>query len=84
MTSEEDVTNALAVAKDKFGRLDVTVNCAGIGVAIKTYNFKKDKAHALHDFQNVLNVSIEYSRSLVLTLPMLRLLTSEAQERKNL
>ena len=62
------MTNALAVAKDKFGRLDVAVNCAGIGVAIKTYNFKKDKAHTLQDFQNVLNVSIEYSKSLALRL----------------
>lgn len=29
VTSEQDVTQALAVAKDKFGRLDVAVNCAG-------------------------------------------------------
>lgn len=29
VTSEQDVTQALAKAKDKFGRLDVAVNCAG-------------------------------------------------------
>ena len=45
------------MAQDKFGRLDVAVNCAGIGVAFKTYNFKKDKPHSLEDFARVLNVS---------------------------
>ena len=30
VTSEKDVVNALAMAKEKFGKLDVTVNCAGI------------------------------------------------------
>jgi len=29
VTSEKDVVNALAMAKEKFGKLDVTVNCAG-------------------------------------------------------
>lgn len=29
VTSEKDVTQALEVAKEKFGRLDVAVNCAG-------------------------------------------------------
>lgn len=29
VTSEKDVTNALDVVKEKFGRLDVAVNCAG-------------------------------------------------------
>lgn len=29
VTSEKDVTHALEVAKEKFGRLDVAVNCAG-------------------------------------------------------
>lgn len=29
VTSEKDVTHALEVAKEKFGRLDVAVSCAG-------------------------------------------------------
>ncbi len=29
MTSESDVRNAVALAKEKFGKLDVAVNCAG-------------------------------------------------------
>lgn len=36
VTSEKDVTTALETAKDKFGRLDVAVNCAGTAVAFKT------------------------------------------------
>lgn len=43
ITKEEDVMKALKSTKEKFGKLDVTVNCAGIGVAVKTYNFNKNK-----------------------------------------
>ncbi|XP_046395655.1 3-hydroxyacyl-CoA dehydrogenase type-2 [Ischnura elegans] len=57
VTSEADITNALNVAKDKYGRLDVAVNCAGIGVAFKTYNFNKNLPHKLEDFLRVLNVN---------------------------
>lgn len=57
VTSEKDVVNALAMAKEKFGKLDVTVNCAGIGVAFKTYNFNKDLPHKLEDFTKVLMVN---------------------------
>lgn len=57
VTSEADVKKALDIAKDKFGRLDVVVNCAGIGVAFKTYNFNKDRPHGLEDFARVLTVN---------------------------
>jgi 3-hydroxyacyl-CoA dehydrogenase/3-hydroxy-2-methylbutyryl-CoA dehydrogenase len=57
VTSENDVKNAVNVAKEKFGRLDVAVNCAGIGIAFKTYNFNKKIPHALEDFTRVLMVS---------------------------
>jgi len=57
VTSEQDVTQALEVAKSKFGRLDVTVNCAGIGVAYKTFNFNKNLPHKLEDFVRVINVN---------------------------
>ena len=33
-----------------FGKLDALVNCAGIGVAFKTYNFNKQQAHKIEDF----------------------------------
>lgn len=45
------------MAQKNFGRLDLVVNCAGIGIAVKTYNSKKDKVHDLEDFQRVINVS---------------------------
>ena len=57
MTSENDVKNAVLVTKEKFGQLNVTVNCAGIGIAFKTYNFNKKAPHALEDFTRVLMVS---------------------------
>ncbi|XP_033029025.1 3-hydroxyacyl-CoA dehydrogenase type-2 isoform X3 [Lacerta agilis] len=58
VTSESDVKAALALAQEKFGRVDVAVNCAGIAVAVKTYNIKKDLPHSLEDFQRVINVNI--------------------------
>ncbi|KFO52482.1 3-hydroxyacyl-CoA dehydrogenase type-2, partial [Corvus brachyrhynchos] len=57
VTSPKEVGAALAVAQKQFGRLDLAVNCAGIGIAVKTYNSKKDKVHDLEDFQRVINVS---------------------------
>lgn len=56
VSSEKDVQNAVDIAAEKFGRLDAVVNCAGIGVAFKTYNFHKDFPHKLEDFQKVLTV----------------------------
>ncbi|XP_006875312.1 PREDICTED: 3-hydroxyacyl-CoA dehydrogenase type-2 isoform X2 [Chrysochloris asiatica] len=58
VTSEKDVQAALTITKEKFGRVDVAVNCAGIAVAIKTYNLKRSQAHNLEDFQRVLNVNL--------------------------
>ncbi|KFQ55326.1 3-hydroxyacyl-CoA dehydrogenase type-2, partial [Pelecanus crispus] len=57
VTSAEEVGAALTLAQKEFGRLDLVVNCAGIGIALKTYNSKKDKVHELEDFQRVINVS---------------------------
>jgi len=53
ITKAQDVEAALALTKDTFGRLDATVNCAGIGVAFKVYNFNKGLAHSLDDFTKV-------------------------------
>lgn len=58
MLSETDIEKALNVTKEKFGRLDVAVNCAGIGVAYKTYNFNKNVPHKIEDFSKVLSVGI--------------------------
>jgi len=45
--SEEDVKKAIELAKTKFGGLNVLVNCAGVGVAFRTYNFNKKRVHSL-------------------------------------
>lgn len=58
VTSEKDVTEALNVAKNKFGKLDVAINCAGIGIAIKTYNFNKNSPHNLEPFAKVITVNL--------------------------
>lgn len=57
VTSEPDVKTALQTAKEKFGHLDVAVNCAGIGIAAVTYNANKDRVHSLEDFLKVLTVN---------------------------
>merc|ERR1712142_642987 len=58
ITKEADVQAALDETKKSFGKLDAAVNCAGIGVAFKTYNFNKNRAHQLEDFQRVINVNL--------------------------
>ncbi len=56
MTSEADVKSAIQAAREKYGGLNATINCAGIGIAVLTYNKNKDNVHKLDDFQKVLNV----------------------------
>lgn len=58
VTSEKDITKSIEVARTKFGKLNVLVNCAGVGVAFRTYNFNKKRAHSLEDFQKVINVNL--------------------------
>ncbi|XP_077300884.1 3-hydroxyacyl-CoA dehydrogenase type-2-like [Arctopsyche grandis] len=58
VTSETDVENAIKIAKEKFGRLDVAVNCAGVGSACRIYNFKRNQAHNLEEFSTVIKVNI--------------------------
>ncbi|XP_042568890.1 3-hydroxyacyl-CoA dehydrogenase type-2 [Cyprinus carpio] len=58
VTSESDVRSAVDLAKEKYGKVDLAVNCAGIAVAVKTYNFKKDVPHSLEDFTRVITVSL--------------------------
>ncbi|CAG4942012.1 unnamed protein product [Colias eurytheme] len=58
VTSEDDVKNALQATVDKFGRLDVAVNCAGIATASRTYNFKKNQPFDLKSFQKTIEVNL--------------------------
>ncbi|XP_048005312.1 3-hydroxyacyl-CoA dehydrogenase type-2 [Leguminivora glycinivorella] len=58
VTSEADVKTALQSTKDRFGRLDVAVNCAGIVSAQRIYNFKKDQPFDLKTFQKTVEVNL--------------------------
>ena len=58
VTSEADVSSAIALARERFGRLNTAVNCAGIGIAVKTYNARKRVAHPQEPFSKVLSVNV--------------------------
>lgn len=58
VTSEADVAKALQIAKEKYGKLNVLVNCAGVGTAIKVYNFKAKRPHDLLEFKKVINTNL--------------------------
>lgn len=47
----------LKLVKDKFGRLDVLINAAGIGMVGKTYNTMKKVVFPLEDFERTLRVN---------------------------
>jgi len=57
VTSEEDVTKALQQCEQQFGRLDAVVNCAGIGSAKKTYDFKRKVPYPLDEFRHIVEVN---------------------------
>jgi len=58
ITKEDDVKAALDATVSNFGKLNAAVNCAGIGVAFKTYNFNKDLPHSQADFAKVVTVNL--------------------------
>ncbi|CAL1689029.1 unnamed protein product [Lasius platythorax] len=57
VTSESDIQAALDLTKQKFGKLDVLVNAAGIAIAFKTYNSNKKLPHKLEDFSKIIQVN---------------------------
>lgn len=57
IVNQTDVQNAVNLAKEKFGKLNILVNCAGIGGAYKTYNFNKKFPHSLEDFSKIVQVN---------------------------
>jgi len=58
VTNETQVQAIFDKVKQQYGRLDALVNCAGIGVAFRTYNINKRSMHGLDEFQRVLNVNV--------------------------
>ncbi|MBI1320358.1 MAG: SDR family NAD(P)-dependent oxidoreductase [Candidatus Hydrogenedens sp.] len=56
VTNEDQVRAAIAIARDRFGGLHGAINCAGVGVAMKTV--AKNGAHPLDLFNFCLNVNV--------------------------
>ena len=56
VTEETDVQAAVQAARDNFGGLHVTINCAGIGVAERVLG--KTGPHALAAFSKVISVNL--------------------------
>jgi len=56
VTNEEQVGTALETAVDQFGGLQIVVNCAGIGMAMRTVS--KTGAHPLDVFETVIRINL--------------------------
>ena len=56
VTSADDVSRALDTARDRLGGINVLVNCAGIGTAMKT--FGKAGPARLEEFTRVISVNL--------------------------
>ncbi len=56
VTSESDVQAAVNLAVSRFGALHMDINCAGIGMAMKTTS--KNGAHPLDVFETVIRINL--------------------------
>jgi NAD(P)-dependent dehydrogenase (short-subunit alcohol dehydrogenase family) len=56
VTSESDVSAAISAAQAKHGAIQVAVNCAGVGMAMKTVS--KGQAHPLDVFETVIRINL--------------------------
>ena len=54
--STEEIKQAIDFTKDKFGQIDIVVNCAGISSGIKTAS--KKGPHDLDYFKKVININL--------------------------
>jgi NAD(P)-dependent dehydrogenase (short-subunit alcohol dehydrogenase family) len=72
VSSEESAQAAMAAIMDQLGDPRILINCAGIGIAMKTVS--KDGAHPLDLYRKVLEVN------LVGSFNMIRLFAQRAQE----
>ncbi|MBC7871107.1 MAG: 3-hydroxyacyl-CoA dehydrogenase [Chitinophagaceae bacterium] len=56
VTSEEQVQAAINIAKEAFGALNVLVNCAGVGMALRTTS--SNGPHPLDIFETVIRINL--------------------------
>lgn len=71
VTSETDVKNLINEVENKFGKLDVLVNCAGRANAYVTFNFNSKKPRSLEDFKSIIEVKkmhIQFNHAISLIL----------------
>jgi len=57
VTNAADISSGIEAGKAKFGEINSLVNCAGIGIAVKTIG-NKGNAHKLEDFSKVIQVNL--------------------------
>ncbi|CDW53602.1 3 hydroxyacyl coenzyme A dehydrogenase type 2 [Trichuris trichiura] len=58
VTSEKDVEEALNLCRSRFGKLNVLINCAAIGVALSVYNVTEKRPHPLDPFEKLVKVNV--------------------------
>jgi len=56
--NEEHITKALDDCYDKFKKINLVVNCAGVSVAYKIYNFNTNQPQNRKDFDKVLAINV--------------------------
>lgn len=72
VTSTDDITAAVDTISEKFKKLNVIVNAAGIAVAHKVYNFNTQTPHQADTFTKVLHVNTFGTFNVIrLSLPLL-------------
>ena len=60
--NEEQVARALEDCYDKFKKINLVVNCAGVSIAYKIYNFNINQPQGRADFDKVINVGVRFQR----------------------
>jgi len=58
VTSEKDITALAEHIKQKHGRVDVLVNCAGIACRVATFDFTSNTPHSLDLFNKIIQVNV--------------------------
>lgn len=56
VTNTDQIQHAIRLAHEKFGGLDIVVNCAGVGLAMRTLT--KEGSHALDLFERVIQINL--------------------------
>lgn len=56
VSKPEDVERALEDCVKKFGHLNTTINCAGVAIAFKIFNFNNNTPHDLTEFRKLFEV----------------------------